>query len=225
VAGRAERRDVVGAEVLHFVEEDRDTTSGVGREPADIGEQFHQVDLDVTGVGASTRGRDVDAGTPLVFESRARARISLGEGPNHTEHLVDRVLIRVAEFAYGLMQRTAQRTAQPLVGAGFEFAGPPLAAYGSRAQRVEQHGLADTAQAGEDEGAFGASPRHPLQDDVERRELLVAAGELGRALARTGGVRVANRIHDVTVCRYLACFLDWRAQLMTPRRDFVTPRR
>ena len=75
------------------------------------------------------------------------------------------------------------------------------------------------------QAALGTAVGDPLEDDAERGELLVAAGELGRALARTGGVRVANRIHDVTVCRYLACFLDWRAQLMTPRRDFVTPRR
>ena len=37
--------------------------------------------------------------------------------------------------------------------------------------------------------------RDPFQDDVERRELGVAAGELGRALSRAGGVGVPHGIH------------------------------
>ena len=57
------------------------------------------------------------------------------------------------------------------------------------AQRVEQHGLAHAAQPGEDDAALGSALGHPLEDDVEGGELLVAAGELGRALARRRGRR------------------------------------
>ncbi len=60
---------------------------------------------------------------------------------------------------------------------------------------VEKDGLADTAESGEDDAAFGSFPGDPFEDHLERGELLLAAGELGRALSRARGVRVADRIH------------------------------
>ena len=53
--------------------------------------------------------------------------VALGEGPDHAEHVVDVVGLRVAELAHGLVQRARQRPAQPLVGPGLELAGAPAA--------------------------------------------------------------------------------------------------
>ena len=188
-----------GAEVLHLVDEDADALADVGGEAAEVGEELDQVDLDVAGVGAAADGGRIDAGAPLVLELGAGAGVAVGEGLDHAEHVVDRVLVAVPELAHRLVQRAAQRTAQALAGPGLELAGAPALAHGRAAQRVEQHGLADAAQPGEDEAALGTALGDPLEDDVEGGELLVAAGELGRALAGAGGVGVPDRVHDQTL--------------------------
>ena len=59
------------------------------------------------------------------------------------------------ELADRGVQRRGQRAARSAVGPGLELAGAPAAAHGRRAQRVEQHGLADSAQAGEHDRALG----------------------------------------------------------------------
>ena len=127
VAGRAQRGDVVGAEVLHLVDEDRDALADVGGQPADVGEQLDQVDLDVAGVGPALHGGHVDAG---LHWSR-----SLASAPasRWAKDLITPSTwstssgLRVAELAHRLVQRAGQRPAQPLVGAGLELAGAPAA--------------------------------------------------------------------------------------------------
>ena len=108
---------------------------------------------------------------------------------------VDVVGLRVAELPDRLVQGAGERSAQPLVGPGLELAGPPPPADRRGAQRVEQHGLADPAQAGQHQAALGTPLGDPLQDDVEGLELLVASGELGRSLPGAGGVRVPDGVH------------------------------
>ena len=80
-------------------------------------------------------------------------------------------------------------------GPRLDLAGAPAARDRRRAQLVEQHRLADAAQPGEHQRPLGPAVRDPLQDDVEGRQLGVAAGQLGRALAGAGGVRVPHGIH------------------------------
>ena len=208
VAGGAQRGHVVGAEVLHLVDEDRHAAPDVAGQPADVAQQLDQVDLDVTGVRPAAHDRRVDARVPLVLEPRSGPGVALGEGADHAEHLVGVVGSRVPELAHRLVQRRRERSAQPLVGAGLELAGAPLAADGGGAQRVEEHGLAHAAQAGEDQRPLGPAPLDPLQHHVERAELLVPPGQLGRPLPRAGGVRVADRIHARTVSGCLADSLD-----------------
>ena len=93
------------------------------------------------------------------------------------------------------MQGGRQRAAQRLVGPGLDLAGAPQPADRLGAQRVEQHGLPDAAQAGEHQAALGPAAGDPLQDDLEDVQLAVAPGELGRPLTGAGRVRVAHRIH------------------------------
>jgi len=45
--------------------------------------------------------------------------------------------------------------------------------------------------------------RHPLDQDIERGQLTVAAGEFRRALPGAGGKRVTYWIHSRTVSRFL----------------------
>ena len=208
VAGRAQRRHVVGAEVLHLVDEDRDPLALVGGQAAEVGEELDEVDLDVAGVGAPAHRGGVDARAPLVLEPGARSGVALGEGLDDAEHVVDAVGVAVAELADRLVQGPAERPAQPLVGPRLELAGPPLAAYGGAAQGVEQHRLAHAAQPGQHQAALGTAPGHALEHHVEGGQLLVAAGQLGWALAGAGGVGVTDRVHDATVSGSLAESLD-----------------
>ena len=80
-------------------------------------------------------------------------------------------------------------------GPRLDLAGAPAAGDRRGAELVEQHRLADAAQAGEHERALRPAVRDPLQDDVEGRQLGVAAGQLGWALPRARGVRVPHGIH------------------------------
>ena len=50
-----------------------DPLADVGGQPAEVGEQLDEVDLDVAGVGAAAHGGGVDAGAPLLAQLRARA--------------------------------------------------------------------------------------------------------------------------------------------------------
>ena len=218
VAGGAQRGDVVRAEVLHLVDEHGDALAGVGGQAAEVGQQLDQVDLDVAGVGPAADGRHVDARAPAVPQLGVGARVALGERAEHAEGVVGLLLLRVAELADRLVQRARQRLAEPLVGARLELAGPPAPADRLAAQRVEQDGLADAAQSGEDQAALGAVLRDPLEDDVERAQLLVPPRELGRTLAGAGRVRVPDRVHARTVSGCLADSLDFAAPAAASRR-------
>jgi hypothetical protein len=162
-----------------------------------VAEQLDQVDLHVAGVGPPGGGGHVDAGLPAVAHLGVRRCLSLGEGLEDAEHLLDRLLVAVArtQLAQRHVQGGGDRPAQRLLRPGLDLAGAPAARDGRRAQLVEQHGLADAAQPGEHQRAFRPAVRDALQHDVERRQLGVAAGQLGRALAGAGGVRVPHGIH------------------------------
>ena len=138
----------------------------------------------------------VDAGLPPVAQLGPRRGVAQREGLDDAEHLVDVLAARVAQLAHGLVGGGGERAAQPLVGARLELAGAPVGPHGRAAERVEQDGLADAAQAGQHDRALGAAAGDPLEHDVEGAQLLVATGELGRALARARGVRVRDRVHD-----------------------------
>ena len=197
VAGGADRGDVVGLHVLHLVDEQRDAAADVGGHAGGVAEQLDEVDLHVTGVGPPGRGGHVDARLPPVAHLRVGRLSPLGERLDDAEDLVDRFLVAVAgpEFTQRHVQRRGDRPAQRLLGAGLDLPGAPAAGDRGRAELVEQHRLADAAQAGEHERALRPAVRDPLEDDVEGRQLGVAAGQLRRALAGAGGVRVPHGIH------------------------------
>ena len=102
----------------------------------------------------------------------------------------------MAELAHGLVGRGGEGSAQSLVRTRLELAGAPVGTHRRAAECVEQHRLADPAEAGQHDRSLGAAARDPLEHDVEGAQLLVATGELGGALTRAGGVRVRDRVHD-----------------------------
>ena len=173
----------------------------------DLGEQLDEVDLDVAGVGAAACATATSI--PGCQRSRsfapsgARAQ---GERLEDAEHLVDAVGVVVAdgEVADRAVQRGGERAAQVGLRPGLDLARPPARADRHRAQLAEQHRLADAAQAGEHEAALGAAAGDPLEHDLERVELAVAARQLGRPLPGAGGEGVAHGIHDRTVSGNLA---------------------
>ena len=105
------------------------------------------------------------------------------------------VVVPDGEVADRAVQRGGQRAAQVRLGPRLDLARPPAGADRQRAQLAEQHGLADPAQAGEHQAALGPPARDPLQHDLERVDLAVASGQLGRALTGSGSERVAHGIH------------------------------
>jgi hypothetical protein len=66
-----------------------------------------------------------------------------------------------------------------------------------RPERVEQHGLANSAQTGQHHAALRATARHTLKDYLELSDFAVAARQFGRALTGARSVRIANRIHAI----------------------------
>jgi hypothetical protein len=199
VARRAQRRDVVHLEVLHLVDEQGDADADVGGELGHHPEQLDEVDLDVPGVGPAGAHRGVDAGLPAVLELRVGRGGPQRERLEDAEGLLDAVRGAVAdgEVAHGAVQRGRERAAQVGVRAGLDLARAPTGADGHRAQLAQKHRLADPAQPGQHEAALRTTARHPLEHHVERGQLLVAAGQLGRALTGAGSERVAHRVHAI----------------------------
>ena len=128
------------------------------------------------------------------------------------------VAVPVRDLADRGVHGLGDRQPDRLVGAGLDLAGPPGPLDGLAAQRVEEHGLADAAQPRDDHAALGAAGGHPLEGDVELRQLAVAAGELGGSLAGAGGVRVPDRVHDRTVSGCLAIRRRFRYRTRSCRR-------
>jgi hypothetical protein len=206
VAGCAQCGHVVGQQVLHLVDEDRNALARIGRQPGDVREKLDKVDLDVTGVGPPDHCRHVDAGLPAtrrLAASRSR-RFTLCERFEHAEDMALLVRAAAGKLADREVQRRRERVTQRLVRAGFELSGAPAATYSRAAHRVEQHRLADTAQSGQHDGPLGAAPRDAFEHHVERLEFGVTTSQFRRALARARSVRVAYRIHARNVSSSLA---------------------
>ena len=197
VTGRAQRGDVRLGDVLHFVDEDRDSHAYVARHPGRVDEQLDKVDLDVPGVRTPRPGRRFDPGLPPLPQFRPVRVGPQREGLEHTEKGIDplRIAVSRSEFPHRHVQGAGERPAKRLVGPNLDLSGPPQPADRLRPHRVEQHGLADATQTGEHQAALGPAAGHSLQNDVELLQHGVPAGQLRRTLAGSGRIRVAQRIH------------------------------
>ena len=197
VAGRAERRHVLRRQVLHLVDEHRHPGRHLGGQVGDVGEQLQQVDLDVARVGPADGGHAVDRRCPAVDQLAAARVGAQPERLEHRQHLGHPVRRPVPDrqLAYGGVERAGQRPAQAGVGPRLDLPGAPEPVHRLRPQRVQQHRLAHPAQPGQHQAALRPTALHPLESHVERAQLRVAPGQLGRALTGAGGVRVAHRVH------------------------------
>ena len=68
---------------------------------------------------------------------------------------------------------------------------------------VEQHGLPDATQPGEQLAATVTPEEETLQRDVHGVELAVTADQGRRPRARPGAVGIPHRIHPATVPNYI----------------------
>jgi hypothetical protein len=197
VAGGTQRRDVVGLQVLHLVDEDRDAGAHVGGQRRDLGEQLDEVDLDVAGVGPAAACGHVDPRLPAVAQLGALRGRALREGLEDAEGLVDPlgILVPHRQVADRPVQGGGQRAPQLGLRAGLDLARPPPGPDRHRPQLAEQHRLAHAAQTGEHEAALRPAARHPFEHDLERVDLAVPPGQLGGPLTGAGGERVAHRVH------------------------------
>ena len=142
----------------------------------------------------SARPRDgghVDAGAATGRAAwRPAAASRCGEGLDHAEHVVDRRRLRVRQLAHGLVQRAATAAgAAPWSGRASSLPVPQPARTAGRAQRVEQHGLADAAQPGEHERCARGGPARPARARRRRRR----AARRGRPARAAAGRRRARR--------------------------------
>ena len=106
----------------------------------------------------SARPRTAGTSMPGLHFSRnlaLRPGGPLGEGPHHAKHLIGLLRLGVCELADRLVEGGGERPAQRLVGAGLELAGPPRPLDRPTTQRIEEHGLADSAQPGERHAGSG----------------------------------------------------------------------
>ncbi len=226
VTCRAQRGDVGLGDVLHLVDEDGDPDADVAGDAGCVDEQFDQVDLDVAGVGAAGARGHVDARLPPLPELRAPSGADRRAKAFSTPR---KASTRVGSRCRGVSSRTAicssagQRAPKRLVGTGLDLPGAPQSSDRLRPQRVEQHGLADAAQSGEDEAALGPPSGHPLEHDVELPKLPVASGQLWWPLAGAWRIRVAYRIHDRTLWACLAESVDPARQRETACRAPGSP--
>ena len=75
---------------------------------------------------------------------------------------------------------------------GFHEGDDPASSFRRRAEFVEQNGLADPSEPGEDHPALGPARLQPVEQHAEPRPLKIAAGQLRGPLARAGGVGVLH---------------------------------
>ena len=197
VAGGADGGDVVGLQVLHLVDEQRDAAADVGGDAGGVAEQLDQVDLHVAGVGPAGGRRARRCRAASGRAPWRRADCPQRERLEDAEHLVDRVLVAVRGPARAAPCAARRRPA----GAATGRAGPRSCRCPSRgAIAADRSWLSSTVlptprSPVSTRERSGPAVGDPLQDDVEGRQLRVAAGQLGRALAGAGGVRVPHGIH------------------------------
>ena len=196
VHGAADRGELGGGDVLHLVDEESEAHPEVAAELADVGEQLDQVELEVAGVGTPLRRGYVGGGRP----AESLAVLELGAQRERLEHARDGVdpvgvAVAVRDLADRGVDGLGDRDPQRLVGSRLDLAGPPRPADGLTAQGVEQHRLADTAQAADDHAALGTAGGDAFERDVEGGELAVTTGQLGRALTGARRVGVPDRVH------------------------------
>ena len=140
--------------------------------------------------------RPVVAGTSMPGFHRSRIRPGTGvAGGERLDRPSTSSDCGMPELAHRHVQGGRQRPAQRLVRPRLELAATPVGPDRRRPQGVEQHRLAHAAQSGEHDRALRTAVRHPFQGHVEGRELLVAAGQLGRALAGARRIRVPHGVH------------------------------
>jgi hypothetical protein len=66
-----------------------------------------------------------------------------------------------------------------------------------RAERIQQHGLADATQPRKNHAAFRPPAGDAFKHHLELADLAIAAREFRRALASSWGIRIANRVHGI----------------------------
>ena len=206
MAGRAERGDVVGLQVLDLVDEQCDAGADVRGQLGDVGEQLDEVDLDVAGVGASLRGRDVDARLPSVPQLRVGLVGPERERLEHAEHFLDPVRRPVShgQVPDRPVQCRRQRPSQLGVRPCFDLPGTPLVLDGHRPQLAEQHGLSHATQSRQHQAALGTAARHAFEHDLERMQLALAPRQLGRPLPGARREGVADGVHSAKLSACLA---------------------
>ena len=186
-----------------------DPLADVGGQAADVGEQLDEVDLDVAGVGPAADGGGVDAGLPPVAQLGPGGGVALGERLDHAEHVVDVVALRGgrARGPPGAARRASGRRSA-WSGRASSLPVPQWARTAAERRALSSTVLPTPRSPVSTIERSGRPRGDPLQHDVEGPQLLVAAGELGRALAGAGGVGVPDRVHDRSVWGCLARAAD-----------------
>jgi hypothetical protein len=184
-------------EELHLVEQEDDAGLVLGRRFAEGDEEVGEVVAEVAGVGAAEHGLDVDADLEPFWRAQRERLEDRGGAAGAFLHPLGRA---------DREQRPAcepgdQRPELGLVG-DLALGGAEARLFGDRLEGVQEHGLADAAQAGDEHALLRPPELEAGEQDAEGLDLLVAAGQRGRARPGPGRVGVADRVDAASVATY-----------------------
>ena len=192
--GRNQRGEFFRLDVLELVDEQRDRAAALPRRFADHAEQIGQVGLEIAGIGESRLGVRVDAYLHvLVFDPDPadEARQPAPCPPQTVPGRLDPV-----EREQGAAEFRRQQRRQGTSFGRFDPQADEAAPFGVLGGAVEEDGLADAAQADEQD----ALPVEPVFDAIE-----IDGGGLQNAVpsrqfrgrgAGAGSIRISPRVHS-----------------------------
>ncbi len=195
-----QRRQQIGVEVLHLVDEQSEGTGSRPQFGGDRLDEFLEVEVDVPAGRRGLVEGEARGGRP---EAEAE-----GETPGEIDERIDRMLDPV------LAAVTAQSDGQLLGELGADGAGPglvgsrlegdrqPTLPVGVLDEGVEQGRLPDSPQSRQDESTVVVLPLAAGDEEFERPDLLVASLERRRPEAGAGLERVELEIHEPSIETY-----------------------
>ena len=191
-----QQAQVVGSEELHLVEQEHDTRPLLEGGRSYFHEELDDVVLAVSGIGYAGHRLDIDVQPPgPALVDRPLKRL---QHPKRALHGIRRSSA-AAQPSQRAVREQSEHAAHVVVLVALDDPGrDPTLALRDRVELREQDGLADAAQPREDEAASVIAVVQPLDRDAEGLEVAVSRGEVRRADAGAGRVRIVRRVHAST---------------------------
>ena len=195
MTGAAHRGEFFRCEVLHLVDEHRDTDTEFDRSRTEVECKVGQICVQRSAVSSTLGSIDVEPQRhrPVRIERHRERRHRPQRGP--------KAFLRLSPPLFST-QRCRKRSRQPIgergrptPAVGLDTSGDPAALLGASRQVLKQHRLADTAQPGEHDASSGSPSLGAVGENLECLDVVFSTGQLRRTKPGPGRVRVPTRIH------------------------------